>query len=220
LRPRLGELISSNQLAFIKGRSLHENFVLVRQVARKINQRRSRGVLLKFDISRAFDTISWSFLFEVLERLGFSQLFRSWLAILLRSASSKVVVSRTPGASIQQRRGVHQGDPASPILFVAGMEVLTTVISIAVQDQIFLRLAGISLLQRISLYADDIVVFIKPEEHEPRAIREIVQIFGEASRLQINYKKTTMTLIRGDEEDETRVRSTLAVQLQSFQSNT
>jgi hypothetical protein len=91
------------------------------------------------------------------------------------------------------------------MLFVARMEVLTAVISKAVLDQIFLRLAGISPLQRIYLYADDIVVFIKPEEHELRAIREIVQIFGEASGLQINYKKTTITLIRGDEEDETRV---------------
>jgi hypothetical protein len=49
------------------------------------------------------------------------------------------------------------------MLFIAGMAVLTAAISKAVQDQIFLRLVGISPLQRISLYADDIVVFIKPE---------------------------------------------------------
>jgi hypothetical protein len=102
------------------------------------------------------------------------------------------------------------------MLFVAGMEVLTAVISKAVQDQIFLRLAGISPLQRISLYADDIVVFIKLEEHELRAIREIVQIFGEASGLQINYRKITTTLIRGNEEDETRVRSTLGYEIAKF----
>jgi hypothetical protein len=47
------------------------------------------------------------------------------------------------------------------------------------------------------------VVFIKPEEYELRAIREIIQIFGDASGLQINYRKTTATLIRGEEEDET-----------------
>jgi hypothetical protein len=63
LHPRLGEIVSMNQYAFIKRRSLHDNFVLVRQVARKINMRRQTGVLVKLDIARAFDSISWSFLF-------------------------------------------------------------------------------------------------------------------------------------------------------------
>jgi hypothetical protein len=65
LRPRLGELVSMNQSAFIKKRSLHDNFVMVRKVARKINMRRNTGVLIKLDLARAFDSISWSFLFEV-----------------------------------------------------------------------------------------------------------------------------------------------------------
>jgi hypothetical protein len=63
LRGRLGELVSMNQSAFVKNRSLHDNFVLVRQVARKINARRNTGVLLKVDLSRVFDSLSWSFLF-------------------------------------------------------------------------------------------------------------------------------------------------------------
>ncbi|KAM0925514.1 hypothetical protein ACQ4PT_004162 [Festuca glaucescens] len=71
LRPRLGEIVSMNQSAFIKHRSLHDNFVPVRQVAKKINMRRQTGVLLKLDLARAFDSISWSFLFEVLRRMGF-----------------------------------------------------------------------------------------------------------------------------------------------------
>jgi hypothetical protein len=58
LRRRLGEVVSSNQSAFVRGRSLHDNFILVRQVARKINQRRQTGVLLKLDLTRAFDSIS------------------------------------------------------------------------------------------------------------------------------------------------------------------
>jgi hypothetical protein len=70
-RQRLGEIVSMNQLAFIKHRSLHDNFVLVRQVARKINMKRHTGVLLKLDLARAFDSISLSFLFEMLRRMGF-----------------------------------------------------------------------------------------------------------------------------------------------------
>jgi hypothetical protein len=50
---------------------LHDNFLLVRQLARKINQRKEAGVLLKLDLARAFDSLSWAFLFEVLQKLGF-----------------------------------------------------------------------------------------------------------------------------------------------------
>jgi hypothetical protein len=110
LRPRLGELVSPNQSAFVKGRSLHGNFVIVRQVARKINQRRVKGVLLKLDISRAFDSISWSFLFEVLAKMGFNDMFRRWVAILLSSASTKITVIGVLGSSLRHVRGLRQGD--------------------------------------------------------------------------------------------------------------
>jgi hypothetical protein len=66
LRRRLPDLVSANQSAFVKRRCLHDNFLLVRQVARRINQRKQAGVLLKLDLTRAFDSISWGFLFEVL----------------------------------------------------------------------------------------------------------------------------------------------------------
>ena len=80
LRPKMAQLVSVNLSAFIKERSLHDNFILVRQVARKINSRRQSSVLLKLDISRAFDTLSWSFLLEVLQRLVFSAIWICWIA--------------------------------------------------------------------------------------------------------------------------------------------
>jgi hypothetical protein len=97
LRGRLGDIISSNQLAFVKGRCLHDNFVLVRQVARRINQQRCPGLLLKLDLSRAFDSISWTFLFEVLRHMGFGELFLKWISLLLYTANTKVMVKGVPG---------------------------------------------------------------------------------------------------------------------------
>ncbi|KAM0855076.1 hypothetical protein ACQ4PT_050021 [Festuca glaucescens] len=100
LRGRLGELVNVNQSAFVKGRSLHDNFVLVRQVARRINHRKKTGFLLKLDLSRAFDTISWGFLFEVLRRMGFGERFLKWIALLLCTANTKIVVNGEPGIRI------------------------------------------------------------------------------------------------------------------------
>jgi mannosylglycoprotein endo-beta-mannosidase len=77
LRTKLGDLVSFNLSAFVKGRCLHDNFLLVRQVARKLQQRKVKGVFLKLDIARDFDSLSWPFLFQVLTHLGFGVIFRS-----------------------------------------------------------------------------------------------------------------------------------------------
>jgi hypothetical protein len=66
LAPKLDRLVSKSQNAFIGGCILHDNFVLVRQSMRQLHQLRALRVLLKLNLAKAFNTISWAFLFEVL----------------------------------------------------------------------------------------------------------------------------------------------------------
>uniref|UniRef100_A0A453JTG4 Reverse transcriptase domain-containing protein n=1 Tax=Aegilops tauschii subsp. strangulata TaxID=200361 RepID=A0A453JTG4_AEGTS len=106
--PRMGELVQANQSAFIKWRNLHDNFVLVRQVARSLHRRKAKGVMLKLDISRAFDTIAWPFLFEVLRAKGFPDLWLSWIATLLTTTSSRVVVNGYAGPKFMHAQGLKQ----------------------------------------------------------------------------------------------------------------
>jgi hypothetical protein len=105
-RPRMENLVSKNQSAFIKGRNLHDKFLLMRQLARKINRRKEPGVLLKLDLAQAFDSLSWSFLFEILERLGFPVMVRRWIAIVFRTETTKVDVNGVPGRRIMHARGL------------------------------------------------------------------------------------------------------------------
>lgn len=106
LSKRMGELVQINQSAFINGCNIHDNFFLVRQVARKVHKRKAKRVLLKLDISRAFDSLSWPFLSEVLEAKGFSESWRRRIAILLSTASSRVVVNGGMGG-----KSLHDCDP-------------------------------------------------------------------------------------------------------------
>uniref|UniRef100_A0A453C8G0 Reverse transcriptase domain-containing protein n=1 Tax=Aegilops tauschii subsp. strangulata TaxID=200361 RepID=A0A453C8G0_AEGTS len=94
LAPKLDHLVSRNQNAFITGRSLHDNFVLVRQSLKMLSQLGAPRVMLKLDLTRAFDSISWPFLFEVLRQYGFGSRFLEWIAILLSSASTRVILGR------------------------------------------------------------------------------------------------------------------------------
>ena len=114
LAPRLDVLVSRNQNAFIQGRSLHDNFILVKQSLRMLHQLGAPRIMLKLDLTRAFDTISWPFLFEVLRQYGFGDRFMEWLAILLSTASTRVLLNGEPGPPIWHRVGLRQGDPVSP----------------------------------------------------------------------------------------------------------
>jgi hypothetical protein len=102
------------------------------------------------------------------------------------------------------------------MLFVAAMETLTEMMTKAVHENLFGNLASISTLQRISVYADDVVLFLKPVSQELWGVRHILSMFGEASGLKVNFRKTTATLIRGSEEQEERTTRILGCELARF----
>jgi hypothetical protein len=137
--------------------------MLVRKRAHRINARREKGLLLKLDIAKAFDTISWSFLTEVLRRLGFGDSWLNIIAIMLRTASTRVLFNGVPRDKITYVRGLCQGNPISPILFVMGMEVFTILMKKVTDQNLVSGFRGCSALQRTSIYADDVVIFLKPK---------------------------------------------------------
>jgi hypothetical protein len=188
----------------------------VHQLARKINKRKEPGVLLKLDLARAFDTLSWSFLFETLEKMGFPKMVRRWISIAFCSASTRVLVNGVPGRRISHARGLRQGDPLSSLLFMLAMEVKTALLSKATELGMLSPIGNCSATQRVSIYADDVVIFIKPTVQDLVVIRELMSVFGAVSGLQVNYRKTSATLIRARDHDEELVTQLLNCTITQF----
>ncbi|KAM0875824.1 hypothetical protein ACQ4PT_036547 [Festuca glaucescens] len=93
LAPRMDELVDKNQTAFIRGRCIQDNFLLVKESAKLLHHRNILSLLLKVDVAKAFDSISWPFLLSVLRQRGFGRRWLRWINLLLRSASTSVLVN-------------------------------------------------------------------------------------------------------------------------------
>jgi len=186
LAGRLQQMVSPIQSAFIKGRFIQDNFMLVQQTARLLHQQKQPQILLKLDISKAFDSVSWPFLLEVLQQLGFGQLWRDIISGLLSSSSTQVLLNGVPGDLIHHRRGLRQGDPLSPMLFILIMDVLGHMITKATSEGLLLPLSSRGLQHRISMYANDVALFLRPESGDITTTMDILNLFGEASRLKTN----------------------------------
>jgi hypothetical protein len=89
LAGRLNEMVPPIQSAFIKGRFIQDNFMLVQQTTRFLQQQKQPRLLLKLDISKAFDSVSWPFLLEVLQHMGFRQIWRDIISGLLCTSTTQ-----------------------------------------------------------------------------------------------------------------------------------
>jgi uncharacterized protein YggT (Ycf19 family) len=160
LTPRLEQLIAKNQNAFTRRRFIHDNFKYVQRVEVLFKRKKISKILLKLDISKAFDTLSWAFLLELLVVLGFGPRWRRWISQLLASSSSRVLLNGRPGRPIRHFRGVRQGDSLSPMLFILAMDVLNRIFIAAASTSILQPLEVSAVKYQCSLYVDD--VFCSP----------------------------------------------------------
>jgi hypothetical protein len=97
LAPWMTELVDDNQFAFIRGRCIQDNFLLVQESARALHTKKEASLLFKVDIAKAFDSVSWPFLLSVLRQRGFGPRWTRWIALLLRTARTRVLINGYAG---------------------------------------------------------------------------------------------------------------------------
>lgn len=187
LRSVISSVISDVQSCGIPGRFSGENVRLFQDAIDYANSRNIGGALLSLDQEKAFDRVDWNFLFRVLKCMNFGPQFCSWVRLLYTALSSRVLVNGVLSEAFPVTRGVRQGCPLSPLLFVLVSETIGRAI---LKDPLIdgFQLPDNSCV-KLGQYADDTSVFVGSDQ----ALRALIALFSRyenASGAKLNVGKS------------------------------
>ena len=187
IKPILNDIISPSQTGFLKGRFIGENSRLVYDIIDWLNNNRKTALMLLADFEKAFDTINWQYMHEVLEKYGFSVGLRKWIQVLYRDAKSCVINNGHFSTFFQLQRGCRQGDPLSPYLFILAIEPLGQDIK---NDKNIKGVTIGSTEHILGQYADDTFFVLDGSPKTLKNLLTTLKLFEKASGLRLNVSKT------------------------------
>jgi hypothetical protein len=136
--------------------------------------------------------------------------------MLLSSVSTRIILNGVPDQCICHGRGLRQGDPLSPLLFVLAMKVLNSLFGQTEECNLFTSLHALAIRFIVSLYADDLMVFLTPNEADVRLACAIMEFFADALGLRTNIAKCQFGPIRCSNDQVAQVQQCFPCQVISF----
>ncbi|KAJ9704079.1 hypothetical protein PVL29_005387 [Vitis rotundifolia] len=186
------------------------------------HKRKEKGLICKLDIEKVYDSINWSFLMKILQKMGFGSRWMEWIWWCISTAKFSVLVNGVPAGFFSNSKGLRQGDPLSPYLFVMGMEVLSALIRKAADGGFIsgcrLRGSGRTKLDVSHLlFADDTIIFCEAKIEYLSSLSWILVWFEATSRLRINLSKSELIPV-GEVDDVEKMAVELGCKVGSLPS--
>ena len=192
LKPHLEDIISKSQSGFIKGRRIEEGTRLVYDIMSYTEKLKIPGLLMLIDFQKAFDSVSWDFLYMVLKTYGLDENFIDWIKLFNNDITAYVNQCGFLSKPIYIERGCRQGDPISPYLFILVAEILNIMIE---QNS---DIKGIPVGHKeikLTQFADDTTIILDGCTESLQAALNTLEIFGSLSGLRVNKEKTKLVWI-------------------------
>jgi hypothetical protein len=188
LEKTLPEIISTDQSGFVKGRYIGCNIQRIQNMIELCKNNQINGSLINIDFEKAFDTIEWWFISKTLNKLGYPQEFIRWVETLYNDIETCVINNGHTTSFFKPARGVRQGCPISPYLFILTTEILNRWLKTKMGD------VGITDTKDnnyfIAQFADDTSFSIKNEKGAIHTLFGLLEEYGKISGLKLNIEKT------------------------------
>ena len=167
----LAKVISTSQNAFVEGWQIMDAMLVANEAIDSIVKSNRGAILCKLDIEKAYDYVDWSFLFAVLENMGFAERRCCWIKWCLSTVRFSIMVNGSPTGFFQSSRGLRQGDPLSPYLFVVLMEAFSCLLKRAVvggflSPCLVRGRRGEKVYVSHMLFADDTLIFCEAKDDQ------------------------------------------------------
>ncbi|XP_027118292.2 uncharacterized protein [Coffea arabica] len=189
----LPKIISPHQTGFVKGRNITENFLLAQEVISGMAKKNRGGnVVMKLDMSKAYDRVAWSHIINVLRRYGFGERFIDMVWRLISNAWFSIIINGSSYGFFKSSRGLRQGDPLSPALFIIGAEALSRALNNLTRKPGFVGFKvpyGCPPITHLA-FADDILIFANGSSFSLKAIMQVLEAYQRCSGQLINVQKS------------------------------
>jgi hypothetical protein len=193
LQNRILELVHVNQYGFLKTRNIQDCVGWAYEYLHQCKQSGREVIIIKLDFAKAFDTVEHSAIMKVLACQGYDEKWLHWMSLFMSTGTSSVLLNGVPGKKFACKRGVHQGDPLSSILFVSVAKLLQCMVNKLFQQGIFQAPLPIPDTDfPIIQYADDTLVIMQACPDQLEALKELLESFALATGLRVNYAKSAM----------------------------
>nr|GEU55770.1 cysteine-rich receptor-like protein kinase [Tanacetum cinerariifolium] len=184
--------MTQNHIAFLVGRQILDGCLIANEIINTVKHEDQRLLLFKVDFEKAFDSVNWDFLRDIMTQMGFGVKWRKWIGSCLSSTSISVLINGSPSKEFHMERGLRQGDPLSPLLFLLIAEALQVTITEACNKGVF---KGVSLREGgdniyFLQYADDALFFGKWSCLNAKNLIHVLKWFEDASSLKVNLARS------------------------------
>ncbi|KAJ0588417.1 putative RNA-directed DNA polymerase [Helianthus annuus] len=177
---------------------------MVSEVVSWAKKKREKIMLFKVDFEKAYDTVNCNFILNNLVLMAFLKRWRRWIEACLSSSMASVLVNGSPTKEFKLRRGLMQGDPLSPFLFILRLEVfMKRAVNFGLFDGVSLPNGGPVLT--CSCYADNVIFLGLWNEKNVVNLKRILRVLYLVSRLKVNLNKSFVMGVRVDGEAAKRM---------------
>nr|KAJ0196777.1 hypothetical protein LSAT_V11C700381330 [Lactuca sativa] len=192
LKSVIGSIIDDVQSAYVEGRCILDGPLIINEICSWAKRSKKKVLLFKVDFDKAFDSVNWEYLDSILGQMGFGNKWRMWIRGSLRSARASVIINGSPTKEFPITKGVRQGDPLSPYLFIIAMEGLNVALKTARDKEIFkgIKVPGSGPTISHLFYADDALFIGEWSRSNLKNLARILRCFHIASGLSVNFHKS------------------------------